>query len=111
MRIAFAGLSPLCERIVRDAIERRPGIELVKPWTELPSLSCRNGETPEMLVVELKESALPPALRVLLSTAPELRIIALSPDAHRATLFRVHEQRTVLFDGLAEDLCSLIDPQ
>lgn len=96
---------------MRDAVEKRPGIELIERWTELPSLGYAEGDTPEMLVVELKEPALPPALRVLLSTAPQLRIIALSPDAQRATLFRVHEQRTVLFDGLAEDLCGLMDPQ
>jgi len=95
---------------VRDAVERRAGIELVRPWTDLPSLGRASDDIAEMLVIELKEPALPPALRVLLSTAPQLRIIALSPDARRATLFRVHEQRTVLFDGLAEDLCSLMDP-
>lgn len=108
-RVAFAGLSPLSEDILRAALARRPDIELVTPWTRLSSLA-RSQELPEMLLLELDGSTLPAALRAMLSAAPQLRIIALSPDARSATLFFVAEQRTVIFGYSAESLCSVLDP-
>lgn len=110
VRVAFAGLSPLCEEIFRAALTRRPDIELVSPWTRLASLGA--GSTPgscEMLVVELEERALPTSLRALLAAAPPLRIIGLSADARAATIFSLNEERTVLFECSAEQLCAVFD--
>jgi len=109
-RIAFAGLSPLCEQILRAGLARRPDIELVTPWTRLSSLGTPDGATaPETLLIELERPHLPPALRALLSAAASLRIVALSPDARSATVFRLVEERTFLFDCEAQDLCSVLD--
>lgn len=111
-RIAFAGLSPLCEEILCAALARRPDIERVAPWTQLPALSAGAPDAArEMLVVELERPLLPGALRTLLAAAPQLRIIALSSDARSATIFGLVEQRTVLFDCSAEQLCSALDPE
>jgi hypothetical protein len=96
-RIAFAGLSPLCEEILRAGLKQRPDIELVTPWTRLPLLG---GEDPlglsEILFVELDGEELPGALRMLLVAAEPLKIVAMSPDARRATEFTLREQRTIL---------------
>lgn len=108
-RVAFAGLSALSEDILRAALERRPDIELVTPWTRLASLACSQ-DLPEMLLLELDEPALPAALRAMLAAAPQLRIIALAPDRRQATIFFVAEQRTVIFGWSAEDLCSALEP-
>jgi hypothetical protein len=106
-RVAFAGLSSLCEEILLAGLRERPDIEMVTPWTRLPSLDGgAPEEPPEFLFVELDdpEPELPPALRVLLVAAEPLRIVGLSPDARTATLFTIGEQRTVLFDYSATEL-------
>jgi len=97
-RVAFAGLSPMCEEILRHGLLQRPDIELVTPWTRLPLLG---GDgvlgLPELLFVELEGEELPSALRVLMVAAEPLKIVAISPDATRATVFTLREQRTILF--------------
>jgi len=50
------------------------------------------------------------ALRALLAATPQLRNIALSPNARSATIFELIEQRTVFFDCSAEQVCSALDP-
>ena len=96
-RVAFAGLSRLCEDTLRAGIVRRPDIELISPWTRLPLLGG-DGELglAEILFVEIDGDELPPALRVLMVAAEPLKIIGMSPDAKRATVFTLHEQRTVI---------------
>lgn len=104
-RIAFAGLSPLCEDILRAALRERSDIELVEPWTQLPSLASETSPgMAELLFVELDGTDLPPALRVLVVAADPLKIVGLSPDARSATLFSIREQRTVLVDYSAGSL-------
>jgi len=108
-RIAFGGLSPLCEDILSAALRERPDIDLVAPWTCLPSL--KGGappDPPEFLFVELTSAELPPALRVLLVAAEPLRVVGLSADARCATLFTIREQRTVLLDYSASQLWSAV---
>jgi hypothetical protein len=108
-RIAFGGLSPLCEDILSAALRERPDLDLVTPWTRLPSL--KGGappDPPEFLFVELPSAELPPALRVLLVAAEPLRVVGLSADARRATLFTIREQRTVLLDYSASQLWSAV---
>lgn len=107
-RVSFAGLSSLCERILRDALKQRADIDLVLPWTRLDSLLATNSSgTPEILFLELDRQVLPAPLRCLLAAASPLRIVALSPDASAATIFSVTEQRTVLEGKNADDLCEL----
>lgn len=108
-RVAFAGLSPLTEAILRAALNQRPELELVSPWTRLTSLS--GAGTPgsaELLFVELECATLPSALRALLAAASPLRIVGLSPDARSATVFGLVEQRTVLLDFSPEQLCEAV---
>jgi hypothetical protein len=98
-RIAFAGLFPLCEEILRAALRQRKDIELVEPWTELPSINSDSiPGVPELLFVQLNSEELPQALRVLVAAAEPLRIVGLSTDARVATLFSIHERRTVMLD-------------
>ncbi len=112
LRVAFAGLSPLSEEIFRAALARRPDIELVSPWTRLASLGPgAAADSCEMLVLELEERTLPASLRALLAAAPPLRIIGLSADARAATIFSLNEERTVLFDCSADQLCAVLDDE
>lgn len=107
--IAFGGLAPLCEDILTAALRERPDIDLVAPWTSLPSLNGgARPEPPEFLFVELPGAELPPALRILLVAAEPLRVVGLSADARRATLFTIHEERTVLLDYSASELWSAV---
>jgi hypothetical protein len=101
-RVAFAGLSPLCEDVLRSGLAQRPDIELISPWTKLPLLGGdgRLGLA-ELLFVELVDEELPQALRVLLASAEPLRIVGMSPDASRATVYSLHEQRTILIGATA----------
>jgi hypothetical protein len=109
VRVAIAGLSPLCEQILRAALVRRPEIQVITPWTRLASLDANIGpETSEMLICELEGRSLPKALRALLAAAPRLRIVALSDDARSATVFAVTEQQMVLSDCSAEELWSAV---
>jgi hypothetical protein len=104
-RIAFAGLTSLCEDIMRSALRERPDIEFVSPWTQLPSLTGNHrSRTPELLFVELVGTSLPHALRLLLAAAEPLKIVALSPDARQATLFSIKETRTILFEHSPAEL-------
>jgi hypothetical protein len=104
-RIAFAGLSPLCEDILQAALRDRPDIEFVQPWTLLPSLAGKGRhDLRELLFVELLDNELPSSLRVLLIAAEPLKIVGLSPDARSATMFTISEQRTVLLDYSAGEL-------
>jgi hypothetical protein len=96
-RVAFAGLSALCEEILRAGLVQRPDIELVAPWTRLPLLGGEGSlGLAEILFVEMDGDELPSALRVLLVAAEPLKIVAMSGDATRATEFTLREQRTIL---------------
>jgi hypothetical protein len=98
-RVAFAGLSPLCEDILQAALRDRPDIEFVRPWTRLPALTGRvQSDIRELLFVELIGDELPASLRVLLIAAEPLKIVGLSPDARSATMFTITEKRTVLLE-------------
>lgn len=100
----------MCEAILRAALERRPDVELVAPWTRLPCLRGQNGaDLAEILVLELEQPELPRALRLMLSAASRLRIIGLSCDGRSATVFRVVNQKRRVVDCSAADLCSLLD--
>ncbi len=106
-RVAFAGLSPLCEDILQAALRHRPDIEFVHPWTQLPALAGKTqSDLRELLFVELLGNELPASLRMLLIAAEPLKIVGLSPDARSATLFTISEQRTVLLDYSAGELWS-----
>jgi hypothetical protein len=104
-RVAFAGLSPMCEEILRAGLLQRRDIELIAPWTRLPLL-CDEASLglAEILFVELHGEALPPALRVLLVAAEPLKIVGMSADAKRATLFTLREQRTLMLGVTAARL-------
>lgn len=109
-RVAFAGLSPLRESIVTDALGRSGEFQVVAPWTSLDAL-CRQGsgdDCTDILFIELADARLPSALRAMLAAASRLRIIALSPDATRATLFELREHQTVMQQCVADDLCAAI---
>jgi hypothetical protein len=111
-RIAFAGLSPLCEDILQAALRGRPDIEFVEPWTRLPALAGKGqSDMRELLFVELIGDELPSSLRVMLIAAEPLKIVGLSPDARSATMFTITEQRTVLLEYSAGELWdSVVSP-
>ena len=101
-RVAFAGLSKMCEEILRDGLAQRRDIELIAPWTRLPLLGGDGTlGLAELLFVELDTDELPPALRVLMVAAEPLKIVGMSKDASRATLFTLHEQRTIMVGATA----------
>jgi hypothetical protein len=108
-RVAFAGLSLLCEDILQAALRGRADIEFVQPWTRLPALAGKTTHgVRELLFVELLSNELPSSLRVLLIAAEPLRIVGLSPDARRATVFTISEQRTVLLGYSPGELWSSV---
>jgi hypothetical protein len=101
-RVAFAGLSRLCEDVLRAGLLQRPDIELVVPWTRLPLLGGDGTLGPaEILFVELEGEELPSALRMLLVAAEPLKIVGMSPNASRAMLYTLHEQRTLMSSATA----------
>jgi hypothetical protein len=88
----------------------RTDIEIVTPWTRLDSILNVNSEgTPELLFIELDKPSLPLPLRCLLAAAIPLRIIALSADGRRATVFGVNEQRNVLEGQSAGELWNFLE--
>jgi hypothetical protein len=110
VRVAFAGLSPLCEGIFRAALARRPEVSFVSPWAKLPSLDSEMpADAREVLVIELEGRQLPRSLHVLLGCAPSLCILGLSADARTASIFSLREMRTQCFDCSAEQLCQVLD--
>jgi len=110
VRVAFAGISPLCENIFRAALSRRPAVAFVSPWAQLPSLgSDSSASAREVLVIELEGGRLPRSLHVLLGAAPSLCIIGLSADARTASIFSLRETHTLCFDCSAEQLCVALD--
>lgn len=107
-RIAFAGLSRLCEDVLRAGLEDRPDLELIEPWTQLLALSDpASRRDTNVLFIELIVDELPHALRMLLAAAPALRIVGLAPDASQATVFTLHERRTIAFGPTADRLWRL----
>jgi hypothetical protein len=74
-RVAFAGLSRLCEDVLRAGLVLRPDIELVASWTRLAVLDG--------------------------VAAEPLKIVGMSRDASRAILFTLHEQRTLMLGATA----------
>jgi len=109
VRVAFAGLSPLCEGIFRSALARRQEIEFVSPWARLPSLASEpDAAAREVLVIELEGDRLPRSLHVLLGAAPGLCIVGLSADGRKASIFSLRETHTVFFDCSADQLCSVL---
>lgn len=109
-RVAFAGVSPLREDIVREALGRAGDFEVVVPWTSLAALRPRSGheDHPDILFVELADARLPEAMRAMLAGASRLRIIGLSVDAAWAMVFEMREHQTVLLRCVADDLCAAI---
>jgi hypothetical protein len=96
-RIGFAGLFPICEKVLREPLKSRQDIELIEPWTQLPSL--HDDSMPgisELLFVQMDDDELPQALRVLLAAAEPLRIVGLSANARKATIFSIHDRKTVM---------------
>jgi hypothetical protein len=110
MRVAFAGLSPLREDIVRDALARAGNFQVVEPWTSLHALGRQGGadEEVDILFIELAEAGLPGAVRAMLAAASGLRIVALSVDASWARVFELREHQTVIMKCVADDLCAAI---
>lgn len=109
-RVAFAGLSPLCEGIFRAALARRPSVMFVSPWAHLPSLGPGSSpDTSEILVIELEGRTLPRSLHALLGAAPGLCIVGLSADARSASIFSLRESHTICFDCSADQLCRALD--
>lgn len=106
-RVAFAGLSPLLERIIREALARSDRFEVVEPWTSLDALnaSAALGREPEILFIELADARLPTAVRAMQAAAVRLRIVALSGDASWARVFDLREHQIVMIRCLADDLC------
>jgi hypothetical protein len=95
----------MCEEILRAGLVYRPDIEFIFPWTRLPLLGGDGALGPaELLFVELDADQLPPALRVLLVAAEPLKIVGMTPDASRATLFTLREQRTIIVGATAPQL-------
>ena len=109
--VAFAGLSPLREGIVREALDRAGNFQVVEPWTSLAALRPRadSEEGTDILFIELADARLPGALRAMLAAASRLRIIGLSVDAAWASVFELREHQTVLLQCVADDLCAAID--
>jgi hypothetical protein len=109
-RVAFAGLSPLREDIVREALGRAGHFEVVEPWTSLRALRRQGGDEEEVdiLFIELVEARLPSAVRAMLAAASRLRIVGLSVDATWARVFELREHETVMMKCVADDLCAAI---
>jgi len=109
-RVAFAGLPPLREGIVRDALGRAGNFQVVEPWTSLGALRRQNGGEGEIdiLFIELADTWLPTAVRAMLAAASELRIVALSVDATWAAIFELREHQTMMTSCVADDLCAAI---
>ena len=110
VRVAFAGLSPLCEGIFRAALARRPSVAFVSPWANLSSLgSDSNMGAREVLVIELEGRRLPRSLHAMLGSAPSLCIVGLSADARTASIFSLRESHSLFFDCSVEQLCVFLD--
>lgn len=109
-RVAFAGLSPLSERIVREALMRSARFQVVEPWTTLEALhsGAAPGGEPDILFIELAEPRLPLAVHAMLAAASRLRIVALAVDATWARVFEVREHQMVMMQCVADDLCEAI---
>ena len=109
-RVAFAGLAPLREDIVREALGRSGSFEVVEPWTSLDALSRRGhaGDGVDILFIELADGRLPTAMRAMLAAAPRLRLVALSVDATWARIFELREHQTLMMQCVADDLCAAI---
>ena len=111
MRVAFAGLSPLRERIVTEALARAGDFEVVEPWTSLDALrraGSRDEWPQEVLFIELAGARLPGALRAMLAAATRLKIIALSMDATHATVYELREHRSEMLRFVADDVCAAL---
>jgi hypothetical protein len=110
-RVAFAGLSPLCERIVREALARDGRFEVVEPWTSLPALDLAAAhEAGDILFLELTQGHLPAAVRAM-QAAARLRIVALSLDASRASVFELLEHEMAIPRCMAREICDAISHQ
>lgn len=109
-RIAFAGLSPLSERIVREALARDGRFQVVEPWTRLASLDAAATDTKdaEILFIELAVPRLPVAVRAMQAAAARLRIVAISVDATWVRIFEMREHQMLMMQCVAEDLCDVI---
>ena len=107
-RVAFAGRSPLCERIVRDALARDGRFQVVEPWTSLPALDLGGARGDEdILFLELALDRLPAAVRAM-QAAARLRIVALSLDATHATLLELRELASPMPKCVADEICGAI---
>lgn len=109
-RVAFAGLSPLPEAIVRAALDRAGNFLVVEPWTSLNALrpSAAGDNETDILFIELADPQLPAAVRAMQAAASRLQIIGLAVDATWARVFELREHQTVLLHCVADDLCAAI---
>jgi hypothetical protein len=109
-RVAFAGLSPLSERIVRQALAHDPRFSVVEPWTSLPALDAALPDPgdADILFIELAQPRLPAAVRAMQAAAARLRIVALAVDGTWARVFELREHQVVMMKYVAEDLCAAI---
>ena len=109
LRVSFAGLSPISERIVRLALARNGRFQVLEPWTALPALDASAAEAGgDILFVELAQPRLPSAVRAMLAGAPRLRIVAIAVDATWVRIFELREHQMVMTRCVADDLCEAI---
>ena len=109
LRVSFAGLSPISERIVRQALARDGRFQVVEPWTALPTLGAAALEAGgDILFIELVQPALPSAMRAMLAAATRLRIVAIAVDATWVRIFELREHQMVMTRCVADDLCEAI---
>lgn len=108
-RLLIAAVPPLLGDIVRDALEGEPGVEVVGRNTEPAELDASvNACRADVVLAEERGPALPDPYLDLMYLHPRLRLLTVSPDGRRASLWRLAPERRVLADvsprGLAEAL-------
>lgn len=108
-RLLIASVPPLLGDIVRDALESEPGVEVVGRGREMADLDTSvDACDADVVLAEEPGPALPDPWLRLMYRHPRLRLLTVSPDGRRASIWRLAPERRVLADvsprGLADAL-------
>lgn len=108
-RLLIASVPPLLGDIVRDALESEPGVEVVGSGGNMDDLDATvDACAADVVLAEEPGPALSDPYLRLMYLHPRLRLLTVSPDGRRASIWRLAPERRVLADvtprGLADAL-------
>ncbi len=96
IRVGLAGLSPMLRDLATGIVAEQPDMVVVGTYARCEEWQSALQKLPDILVVSISDTDLPPACEELMTEQPRLRVIAVAGDARRAYMYELQPRRIPL---------------